>query len=169
MLISVILPVFNVEKYIVECIASILNQTIQDYELLIIDDCSTDKTLEMVAGFSDNRIKIITKEKNSGLVDSLNLGMQLAKGKYIARMDGDDISVADRFEKQLQVLENDSNIKACGCWLQQFGIDNEIIKHKEFHHEIMVHMITSCAMSLGSTMFDREWALKFPFDESKKH
>ena len=97
-LISVVLPVFNVEQYIEECIESILNQSYVFFELLIIDDCSTDNTLEILRSFKDNRINIIEKSNNKGLVDSLNLGLDLAKGKYIVRIDGDDINTLKRFE-----------------------------------------------------------------------
>lgn len=168
-LISVVLPVYNVAPYVKEAINSILNQTIQDFEVLIIDDCSTDSTLTIVKDFSDERIIIIEKEENKGLIDSLNLGFKLAKGKYIARMDGDDINVLDRFEKQLQILENNPQIKACGCWLQEFGFSKKIIKHKQNHDEIVARLLVSCPMSLGAVMMDKKWALNFEFDETKVH
>jgi glycosyltransferase involved in cell wall biosynthesis len=168
-LISVVLPVYNVAPYIKESINSILNQTIQDFEVIIIDDCSTDKTIEVANSFNDSRIKIITKEKNKGLIDSLNIGFKAAKGKYIARMDGDDISDLKRFEKQLFVLENNPEIKVCGCWLQAFGKDNKLIKHKEHHEQILVNMMVHCSMSLGAVMLDRVWAEGECFDENKKH
>ncbi|MEL1240144.1 glycosyltransferase family 2 protein [Flavobacterium flavipallidum] len=168
-LISVVLPVYNVALYIEESVASILNQTVTDFELLIIDDCSTDNTLSIIEEIKDNRIKIITKEKNSGLIHSLNLGFKLAKGKYIARMDGDDISVNNRFEKQLEVLENDSNVKVCGCWLQEFGKSNRLVRHKEYHEEIKARLLLSCSMSMGAVMLEREWIGNVLFDATKKH
>jgi glycosyltransferase involved in cell wall biosynthesis len=168
-LISVVLPVYNVAPYVKEAIDSILNQTIQDFEILIIDDCSTDNTLEVVHSYNDDRIVIITKEKNKGLIDSLNIGFEQAKGKYIARMDGDDINKIDRFEKQLNVLENNPNIKVCGCWLQEFGSSNRTIKHKENHDEIVARLLISCSMSLCCAMLNREWAVAIKFDENKKH
>ena len=168
-LISVVLPVYNVAPYIKEAINSILNQTIQDFEVLIIDDCSTDSTLTIVKDFYDERIIIVEKDENKGLIDSLNLGFKLAKGKYIARMDGDDINVQDRFEKQLQILENNPQIKACGCWLQEFGFSNKIIEHKQNHDEIVARLLVSCPMSLGAVMMDKVWALNFEFDETKVH
>lgn len=168
-LISVVLPVYNVGNYINEALDSIFNQTIQDFEILIIDDCSTDNTLEVVHSYNDDRIVIITKEKNKGLIDSLNIGFKAATGKYIARMDGDDINVQDRFEKQLQILENNLQIKACGCWLKEFGFSNKIIKHKQNHDEIVARLLVSCPMSLGAVMLEKEWALNFKFDETKVH
>ena len=169
MIISVVLPVYNVAPYIKEAIDSILNQTIQDFEIIVIDDCSTDKTIEIVNSYKDDRIKIIAKDKNKGLIDSLNIGFKAAKGKYIARMDGDDISDSKRFEKQLQILENNPEIKVCGSWLQAFGNDDKIIKHKEKHEQILVNMMAHCSMSLGSVMLDRVWVEGEYFDENKKH
>ena len=168
-LVSVLLPVYNVSEFIEECLQSILKQTFAAFEILIIDDCSTDETIDKIATISDERIRIFQKERNCGLVHSLNLGMQLARGTYIARMDGDDFCTTDRFEKQLAVLQKNRFVKACGCWLQMFGYSNKIIKHKQFHDEIMVEMIDHCAMSLGSVMFDKEWALGCRFDEQKLH
>lgn len=168
-LISVILPVYNGALYIEESVASILNQTITNFELLIIDDCSTDNTLSILQEIKDDRIKIITKEKNSGLIHSLNLGFKLAQGKYIARMDGDDISVKNRFEKQLDILENNPNIKVCGCWLQRFGNSNKTIKHKEHHNEIVARLLLNCSMNMGAVMIKQEIFAKYSFDENKIH
>lgn len=168
-LISVVLPVYNCASYIEEAINSILNQTITDFELIIIDDASTDKTLTIVQNIQDSRIKIITKEQNLGLIHSLNLGFELAKGKYIARMDGDDINLPERFEKQVVILEEKSDIKACGCWLQSFGAYNILIEHKETHKEIQSHLLLSNPMSLGATMLDRKAYESFRFLEDKIH
>jgi glycosyltransferase involved in cell wall biosynthesis len=167
-LISVVLPVYNCSLYIEEAINSILNQTIQDFEIIVIDDYSTDETVAIVQSINDSRIKLILKEENKGLIDSLNIGFKEAKGKYIARMDGDDISLPSRFKKQLEVLEN-TDIKVCGCWLQRFGKSNVLIRHKEYHDEIVAHLLLSCSMSMGSVMFDRKTFETFSFDESKKH
>lgn len=169
MLISVVLPVYNVAPYFKEALDSILNQTIQDFEIIIIDDCSTDNTIEIANSYNDKRIQIITKSENKGLIDSLNIGFKAATGKYIARMDGDDISDLQRFEKQLNILETNSEIKVCGSWLQAFGQSDEILKHKENHEQILVNMMLHCSMSLGSVMLDRAWADGEYFYEEKKH
>lgn len=168
-LISVVLPVYNVEKYVRETIDTILNQTIQDFEIIVIDDCSTDNTLPIIKSIKDDRIRIIEKLANKGLIDSLNIGFKKAKGTFIARMDGDDKNAPNRFEKQLKVLQDNPAIKACGCWLQCFGTNTKIIKHKEFHDEIVAQMLLSCPMSMGSVMLDREAIIKFKFDENKLH
>ncbi|APY10009.1 hypothetical protein BWZ22_01555 [Seonamhaeicola sp. S2-3] len=168
-LISVVLPVYNVAPFIKEALDSVLNQTIQDFEVLVIDDCSTDDTLKIVKDFKDDRIRIIEKQQNKGLIDSLNIGFKEAKGQYIARMDGDDINVLNRFEKQLNVLQNNPEIKACGCWLQQFGNVNKTIKHKEFHDEIVARMLLHCSMSMGAVMLERKAVSEYKFDTSRVH
>lgn len=168
-LISVVLPVYNCALYIEDAINSILNQTVQDFEIIIIDDCSIDSTIKVIQTINDNRIRLIVKKQNAGLVDSLNIGFKEARGKYIARMDGDDISLPNRFQKQLEVLENNPDIKACGCWLQEFGYSNKVIRHKENHDEIVVRLLLSCSMSLGSVMLERSWVKDYMFDKTKLH
>ena len=96
-LISVLMPVYNVEKYLQEAIESILNQTYSNFEFLIINDGSSDKSGEIINSYNDSRIVYLQNNKNKGLVYTLNYGISLAKGEYIARMDGDDISLPDRF------------------------------------------------------------------------
>lgn len=114
-MISVVMPVYNAEKYLGEAIQSILNQTYTDFEFIIINDGSTDKSLEIIEKYKkqDERILLISRE-NRGLVASLNEGIEKAKGKYIARMDADDISLPERFKKQLALMEEE-NLDLCGC------------------------------------------------------
>ena len=133
--ITVLLPVYNCEKYIAEAIDSILQQTYTHFELLIIDDCSTDATLQICKSFQDERIVIIEKEKNSGYTNSLNYGIGIAKGKYIARMDGDDISLPTRFEKQVAFLESNEDVILCGTAFSIMG-SNKSIAVPEFHENI---------------------------------
>lgn len=126
--ISVLLSVYNGEKYLKEAINSILNQTFKNFEFIIIDDGSTDRTKDILQEFNDSRICLITNEKNIGLVNSLNLGLSLCKGKYIARMDADDIAYPERLEKQFDCLETNKHIGICGTWYNYF-IDGEEIRH----------------------------------------
>ena len=108
--ISVVLPAFNCEKYIGEAIQSVLQQTFPDFEFIIINDGSTDKTEEIILSFSDNRIVYEKNDNNTGLVYSLNKGVDMAKGKYIARMDGDDVCLPGRFKKQMDHLEQNNRV-----------------------------------------------------------
>jgi len=121
-MISVVMSVYNAEKYLDEAIQSILNQTYKDFEFIIINDGSTDKSLKIIKKYKsqDERIVLISRE-NRGLVASLNEGIEKARGKYIARMDADDISLPDRFEEQLRFMEENSDIGVCGSWVEVFG------------------------------------------------
>ncbi len=113
-LISVLMPVYNCSKYIYNSTISILNQTFSDFELIIIDDCSTDNTVDILKKFNDERIVLIVKQKNTGITNSLNYALDIAKGKYLARMDGDDISNIDRLEKQYKFMEGHPDVVLCG-------------------------------------------------------
>ena len=108
--VTVLMSVYNGQKYLREAIDSILNQTFKDFEFLIIDDGSTDSSAEIIRSYTDPRIRLIRNEKNIGLTRSLNKGLKLAKGEYIARMDADDISLPERFEKQVRFLDENKNV-----------------------------------------------------------
>jgi len=112
--ISVIMPTLNAEKYLKEAIDSILAQTFKNFEFIIIDDNSTDNTLNIINEYKDKRIKLI-KGKNKGIASALNLGIKCSKGEYIARMDADDISLPRRFEKQIQFMDQHPEIGICGA------------------------------------------------------
>jgi glycosyltransferase involved in cell wall biosynthesis len=114
-LISVVMPVYNSALFLAEAIESILSQTFGDFELLIVYDNSNDSSLEIIRNYQglDNRIRVIFG-KNNGLIGALNQGIEDAQGKFIARMDSDDISLPQRFEKQVQLLESIGG-DICGC------------------------------------------------------
>lgn len=112
--ISVIMPTLNAEKYLKKAIDSILNQTFKNFEFIIIDDNSTDNTIKIIKNYKDKRIKLI-KGKNKGIASALNLGIKHSKGEYIARMDADDISLPQRLEKQIQFMDQHSEIGICGA------------------------------------------------------
>lgn len=127
--ISVIMPVYNAEKYLKEAIDSILAQTVKDYELLIIDDGSTDHTIEIVKEYilKDSRVVLLQNEQNLGVSKTLNRGLEAARGKYIARMDADDIALPTRFHKQLEYMEHHENVAILSCGLQCFGANNAVL------------------------------------------
>ena len=114
--ISVIMSAYNSERYITQAIESILNQTFKDFEFIIINDASTDKTLNIIKKYAkkDKRIKIINKKTNSGAADSRNKGLKISKGEYIAIMDADDISLPERFKIQYNYLEDNPKIFLVG-------------------------------------------------------
>ena len=114
--ISVIMPVYNGEAYVGKAIESILSQTFTDFEFLIIDNASADRTSEVIAAFKDPRIRIIKNPVNLGLIGSLNVGLQVARGKYVARMDHDDIAYPERFQKEYDFLDAHPEITIVGTW-----------------------------------------------------
>lgn len=119
--VSVIMPVYNTkEEYLREAIESILNQTFTDFELVIINDDSTNNAEEVILSYKDDRIKYFKLEQNLGPGPARNQGIKMAKGKYIAIADSDDISDKIRFEKQINILENDKNIDVVGTNCTKF-------------------------------------------------
>ena len=115
--ISLLMSVYNGEDYLAEAIDSVLNQTFNDWELVIINDCSNDSTADILNNYTalDSRIKVFTNEVNLRLPSSLNRALSLAEGKYIARMDADDICLPDRLQKQYDFMENNQDVALSSC------------------------------------------------------
>lgn len=132
--ISVILPCLNDSKYIKEAINSVINQDYEDYELLVIDGGSTDGTIQIVESFSDERITLLD---GGGFVESLNKGIEIARGQYIARIDSDSISHPTRFRKQIQFLDSHEDVVAVGSAVRRIDCDSgdEYIDRKPTTHE----------------------------------
>jgi len=114
--ISVIMSVYNGMPHLPEAIESILNQSFPDFELIIVNDCSSDNSLKVIKSFTDKRIKIIENVTNIGLTKSLNKALKTAKGGYIARMDADDISLPKRFQKQIAFFNDNPKYALLGTW-----------------------------------------------------
>lgn len=138
--ISVIMPVYNVEKYINCAIESVLEQTFENFEFIIIDDCSTDHTYDIIAQYHDKRIVKIRNDSNLGVAASLNKAISIAKSNYLVRMDGDDVSKKDRFEKQLHFMNANPNIGISGSHMELIRSDGSIIKeqYKKIGHENII-------------------------------
>ena len=109
-LVSIIVPAYNIEKYIAETIECVLNQTYQNWELEITDDCSTDGTVDAIVKYlsQDNRIHLWKLDKNSGAAEARNNSIRHARGRYIAFLDGDDWWYPDKLEKQIQFMEENN-------------------------------------------------------------
>ena len=127
-LISVIMPLYNCADFVAKAVDSILNQTYPTFELIIIDDGSSDNSLEVVGQFKDSRIKFYQNNSNKGLVYTLNRGLNIAKGDLVARMDADDMCSYQRFEKQLSLMERYPHSIVCGTGIQLF--DDRNIRRK---------------------------------------
>lgn len=112
--ITLLMTAFNAEKYIDNAIESVLRQTFEDFELLIINDGSTDNTVSIIEGYADERIRLINNDQNKGLEFSRNRGLTEAKGKYVAILDSDDIAFHTRLEKQYAYLERNPDCALCG-------------------------------------------------------
>lgn len=153
--ISVLMPVFNAEKYIESAILSILNQSLSNFELIIIDDGSTDKTESIISSFNDYRIRLYKNKNNRGLAESLNWALDLAKAPIIARMDADDISTSDRFQIQYDFLQKNPDIGLVGSWIEGFGDVNKRYTHRYpvDHDAIVASMIFENPIAHPSVMF----------------
>ncbi|MCW3167508.1 glycosyltransferase [Chryseobacterium sp. 09-1422] len=165
-IISVVMPVYNGENYLTEAIDSILSQTFTNFELLIINDGSSDNSEKIIQSYSDDRIVYIKNEKNIGLIKTLNKGLDLAKGEYIARMDQDDISHPERFLKQVALLEENPEIGVCGTWftlLSKNGKDR-VIKHPESHESIKIGMITKSLIGHPTVMMRKKTMNNYRYD-----
>lgn len=125
-IISIILPAYNAERYISASIDSILAQSFSDFELLVLDDGSTDNTREIVKSYRDSRIKLIECPHN--FIATLNKGIDLAQGKYIARMDADDVMHVDRLRMQYQLMEDAPDISLCCSWASCYNERTGVIQ-----------------------------------------
>jgi glycosyltransferase involved in cell wall biosynthesis len=163
-LISVILPVYNAQEYLAEAIESILAQTYQNFEFIIINDGSSDNSLNIIKSFNDDRIHLIDR-KNMGLVYSLNEALSIANGKYIARMDADDISLPDRFEKQLFLMENNL-LDICGSHYLLIDANNKIngLNLTPLSHDFcFLSLISKVPFAHPSVMIRKDFLLKYNF------
>ena len=126
--ISVVMPAYNAEKYLREDIDSILAQTYDDFEFIIINDGSIDRTKEIILSYSDPRIVYIENEQNSGICVTLNKGLDTAKGRYIVRMDSDDIALPQRLEIQVRYMDANPDVGVAGSMVERF-YDNNALNH----------------------------------------
>ena len=155
---TVIMPVFNGEKYLSEAINSVLQQTFSDFYFLIFNDNSTDNTLNILNDFAlkDSRIKVFSTKENFGPGKLRNQGIDLATTPYIAFLDADDIALPNRFEKQITFLENNSEYGLCGSWFTVFGDKKEkVIKHAVEHEYLKVQFLHSCGLGNSTVMFKK--------------
>jgi len=127
--ISVLLSVYNAENFISESIESILNQSYSNFELIIVDDCSTDESFEICKGYAitDHRIILLRNPANLGGCQTLNEGLKHARGKYVARQDNDDWSYPDRFAKQIKFMEDNPEVGILGGSMEIINETGEII------------------------------------------
>lgn len=144
---SVLMPVFNGEKHLKDAIDSILNQSFKDYEFIIINDGSTDSSEEIILSYKDSRIKYVENTHNLKLIKTLNKGLNLCQGEYIARMDADDIALPTKLEEQISYLEAHPEMIVCGTQIERFGSKrrpkNKVSWIKENNDEIKAQLFMS--------------------------
>jgi glycosyltransferase involved in cell wall biosynthesis len=169
LLISVLLAVYNGETYLKEAIDSILCQTVADFEFIIVDDGSTDNTAAILQSYTDSRLRVIRAEKNCGLIDSLNKGVVAAKGKYLARLDADDVAMPDRFEKQLQYFAQHPDTVLLGTGAMLIDSASKELYWTYYQQNIPAiptHLLFRNVFIHSSVMVKTEILREFPFDKA---
>ncbi|GHU64856.1 glycosyl transferase [Bacteroidia bacterium] len=151
--ISVLMPVHNAESFIKETIDNIICQSFRDFELLVMDDGSTDSSAEIIRSYSDSRIHYELCPHN--FIATLNKGIEIAQGKYIARIDHDDLMMPERLQIQYDFMEANPQIAACGACMQTFGSSSYTINVFTEHKDIVPYMILGNPMANPTAFFRR--------------
>jgi hypothetical protein len=171
--ITVLMPVYNGEPYLREAMDSILTQTFRNFEFLIIDDGSTDASADIIRSYKDFRIRLECNGKNLGLIPTLNNGLELARGEYIARMDCDDISLPERLAVQVNAMDEKKTWGACGAWIRFFDGSGEglVQPYSTDPDTLICELLFNSPMAHPSVIFRRELfrTLCLRYDESYKN
>ena len=157
-LVSVLMPAYNAEKYIAQAIESILGQTYDDFEFIIINDSSKDRTEEIILSYKDPRIVYLKNEQNLGVALTLNRGLAVAKGEFIARMDADDISLPERLEKQVAFLVENKAVAVLGTNVETFNEAGTICTgwSATDPEQMKVDLLFACGLAHPSVMMRTE-------------
>lgn len=162
--VTIIMPVYNGEKYIKEAIDSIVNQTFKDWELLCIDDCSSDSSVKIIQSYEDERIKLLCNNENRGIAFTRNIGLENAKTEYIALLDDDDIAMPYRLEKEVEYLDLHTDIHVVGGHQRQIDAQgNDLNKQWSVPlnpNYLKAYLLFNNGVVNGSTMFRREFIEK---------
>lgn len=157
-LISILMPVHNGAAFLGEAIESMLAQTLGDFEFLIVDDASTDNSASIAQDFKDPRIRLIRSPSRLKLSGALNLGLDNASGRYVARMDADDISLPERLELQVKFLDAHPETGLCGSWIRTFGSSSKAVLERPAEHEaIRAFTLLDTPFAHPTVMLRREW------------
>ncbi len=154
--VSVVMAVYNGQQYLKEAIESILIQTFSDFEFIIIDDGSTDSSYEIVKAYRDPRIRLIENGSNHGLAASLNTGFAAATGRYLARMDADDVSLPKRLSQQVAFMDVHPEVGVCGSWVEVIGTDRHLVwEYPTDSDTIHARLLFDSALAHPSVIFNR--------------
>lgn len=154
-LVSVLMAVYNGEKYIDQAIESILTQTFTNFELLIVNDGSIDRSVAIINSYKDRRIHLVHHEINQGLVATRNYLLELAQGDYIATLDCDDISVPKRLATQVAFMERHPDVAVCGSWVKTTGKQKFLWRYPTDSNIILARMLFDCPIANSSSMIRR--------------
>jgi glycosyltransferase involved in cell wall biosynthesis len=165
-LVTVFMPVYNGERYLHKAIDSILKQTYTAFEFLIINDGSIDKSVNIIQSYNDPRIRLVHNEGNLKLITTLNKGLELARGKYIARMDCDDISLPERLKEQVEFMEKNEHIGICGTWVKTLVSGLSLnVRYPTGPEEIKAQMLFRIAIAHPTVMmrasFIKQYKLQY--------
>ncbi|RZK39287.1 MAG: glycosyltransferase family 2 protein [Pedobacter sp.] len=162
-LVSILMPVYNAEIYISGTIDNILNQTYTNFEFLIFNDGSNDRSAETITSYADDRIKFYHTDNNLGYVKHLNEGIQLAKGKYIARVDADDLYHKDKLKLQVEFLEKNPDYGLCGTWYKTFDAAGTIqnIQLPTCNDDIKIQLLSNNPFGHPTVIIRKEILLNF--------
>lgn len=165
------MPVYNAGPFLRESVSSILDQTFRDFEFLIIDDGSTDHSIKVLESFSDQRIRLVRHAANQRLIATLNEGLELAKGKYVARMDADDISLPDRLQLQWNFMEQHPDVAVCGMQLIDLEERQALARVPVRPDMVSAALLFSCALAHPTVMIRRAVtaALPMAYDQGYPH
>ena len=154
--VSILMPVYNVASFLREAMDSILDQTYRDFELVVLNDCSPDNSEEILDSYSDPRIVRYRGMENVGLANVLNIGIRMARGEFIARMDSDDISLPTRLEKQVAYLDAHPEVDLVSTGMQRFGNSDRVITYATDSEEVKFNAMSFSPILHASSMWRRE-------------
>lgn len=163
--ISVLMPIYNTAPYLREAIDSVLNQTFDDFELILLNDCSTDESLYIINSYSDSRIVVYNGMVNVGVANILNIGIKMARGIYIARMDSDDISLHNRFQIQYDFLQSHPDVDLCSCAMQQFGASDKLMQYNNDTEEVKFNAVFFSPILHASSMWKKDSFKKLFYEQ----
>ncbi|UCZ56946.1 glycosyltransferase [Desulfurispirillum indicum] len=170
-LVSIVMPVYNALPWLSEAIESMLSQSYDNFEFIIVDDGSSDGSREVLEQYAakDQRIRLVFHDENKGVPTALNNGVKLSSGKYIARMDADDISLPNRLEAQVNYLEGNQSCGVVGGWMYRIRKkgDIKLKKYPETNEELKLLLIFECCFSHSTVVIRKEilHLLPFVYDE----
>ncbi|GAB3930265.1 glycosyltransferase family 2 protein [Larkinella terrae] len=165
--VTVGLPVYNAAPYLAEAIQSVINQSFTDWELVVVDDGSTDESLAIARSFTDPRIKLIADGKNTGQSVRLNQISRMATGKYIARMDADDVMTVDRLQTQVHFMNEHSEVDLVSSYVYSIGTDNKVYGMRGTTHlpQTLGEAVSGFPIVHPAVLTRRSWSVANPYNE----